>query len=1450
MTTQGITPAMLREASRKWREKPQPPRMRQTRGFGVPVEAPDIDVGGTVQEALRNAPWIISGLNRFAMERHPELVVPERALEEEPPVTLPPEYGGLPEGVRETARQQFQLREIERGREEKVSGLREEYEQLPFLKQLEYEAPFWMATMVLPSGVSLWRAAAELPTAAKVAARTAVALPAGFEKTVGLVINQTVGRVITKGWEAALSAATKRELRKIPGVKMSPGTLNNLIKAYRAAFEGNLRGQLTGWAVKRKAQIPTDVADRVVEYITSRASPKWAANQMAQALGKGEVTLKMIGNVVEDVARTAVRPAIQLLEGERGGLRLPEKKPSAVEGVTMPPEVQTEAIVRANALLETNPIPPNTLKSISTPVGEVLVRTDAQGQTLVVAQILPREGQMTASNIVLAEGKGLAGGRAVKEVIDYLQKNNIALPPREEMSPEALRLVDKTVGVTPQPTPEPLRAIPEGVAPPVEPPPPPARPPEVPSAEVPEAPPVKPPKITNPEWSEFWIETQNLGLTNKEVHQYLGVESVKEWVAKGETLQKAIEELTPKSETKNIALNKALISETGKTTDQYRRLAQNITGKKDVKDMTPNEVARFTEALERYPEKKWSPKTGQWIPQSIPKTTAIVPENYFNLEFKEPTPIRLLTSQNYYATKLGVSPLTQPLEVAKQELDLVYPAWARATEGKIKALDKAYKVTAAEKFIAFRNNKPTRASAEMAMLLNKYENLPTDMVDKLGMEKVKLFSWFRNLSRTMLNAQNEVRELLNMPLIPNRQAYYRHMAIETAKEVWQGNYSLPSDLAYWSSRVVGKRVFNPMEIPRKIPDDLLEYFSKDLGYVTKSILWTGLKEIYLSQPLKAFTAQLNVLSKGMMPFSSLSPQEMAKAEAIATLPTSLHKWVVEYVNAVIKGQQTELDASINRMITQSGIGKLFDTVLKEFGRSIGTKPVTKMAEFSGRLIINATIGTKPRQIIRNLFQAVQNIALYGVRATLRAELPAGKTLSRLLDQSLFLKTYARVEELPPSAMGKVERAWMWSYGKSAIFNARKGMKAAYYGTSPLITNKGNAKYGWASPERTYKEERGFLYPDEERNLIREMEFGAGVTQYQYISMGMPEIFRYKTLIPFTRLQSWWMNYFFKFNREAMGRFWNGHVGWDKNLRLPPSMRLNWLKYLVLGGAVLTAMGYKRSFMRDVLPHWASPAGQFAVGAYSYVTAADDRERENSKKAMFYSIQAFAPGLIDYKMYNAVWNGERPITDVFFYSEELPPDLPTWGIPFLEEEVVVKNRIKEANTEIPKFQEKLGQTIPAEDGVEEYVYDMSDLGSDIRAILRNIPPERITSAEGFPDIAVMYNQSLPMIDGYYGIPASQRQAFIKQKTPESVWTGAYLVIWGKLKVTGWVSSNSQTLALIEKLKKDYGIPSSVIPKPKTTPKVEPTPRREPPSPFRRTSQQGGGITDRMLQEALK
>jgi len=893
-----------------------------------------------------------------------------------------------------------------------------------------------------------------------------------------------------------------------------------------------------------------------------------------------------------------------------------------------------------------------------------------------------------------------------------------------------------------------------------------------------------------------------------------------------------VAEAIPENEVQMIALGKALINaETGKPTVQYRKLAQNITGKSNVGEMTPDEVASFVEALNQYPERKWSTKTGKWIAQPIPETKALVPENYFNLKFAEPTAAKYLTSQNYYATRLGLGELTQPLEVAKQELDLVFPAWSGAVDSKVKALNKAYKITASEKLIAFRNNLPTRASAEMAKLLNQYEDLPADLVVSLGKEKVELFSWFRNLNRTILNAQNKVRELLNMPPIPHRQAYFRHIATETAKEIWGGNYSLPSDLTYWSKQIVGKKVFNPMEIQRKITDDLLEYFSKDLGYVTKSMLWTGLKEIHLSQPLRAFTTQVNALSKGMMPFSSLSPEDIVRAKAISVLPDSTHKWLVDYVNINIKGQATEFDAAVNRLVTQSGIGGVFDKILKEFGRSIGTRPITKITQFSGRLVISATIGTKPRQIIRNLWQSTQNLALYGIESTLKAFLPANKNLTRLLDKSMFLKSYARYEELPTGVMAKAERAWLWAYGKSAHFNARTGMKASYHGTIDYITNPNNKRLGWSSPERTFTEPNGFLYPEEETKLLREMEFGAAATQYQYIAMGMPEIFRHKTLIPITRLQSWWMNYFFKFNREAIHRYFSGSVGWDSSLKLPWTARLNWFKYVILGGAVLTAMGYDKSFGKDVAPHWASPAGQMMVGAYNYVTASEDWQRENAKEDMFYSMRAFAPGLIDYESYKAIWSGEKPLSSLFFYGEDMPPNEPTWGIPPLEKEVDIKNQIEYANEEIPKYTEKLGQVIPAEDGVDGYTYEMSDLAPDIWATIRDIPPERITAVNGFPPIVLSYQQYQVMFETYMEQPTPRWDYRDENPTVD-----ANLFFWGYVTTLQSVEAEQ----IVRQMMGQYNIPESALPalekikSPSQTGRVIMPPTKPKPTPSPTTS----------------
>ena len=194
------------------------------------------------------------------------------------------------------------------------------------------------------------------------------------------------------------------------------------------------------------------------------------------------------------------------------------------------------------------------------------------------------------------------------------------------------------------------------------------------------------------------------------------------------------------------------------------------------------------------------------------------------------------------------------------------------------------------------------------------------------------------------------------------------------------------------------------------------------------------------------------------------------------------------------------------------------------------------------------------------------MALYGVKNTLLGYLPTSSypTLEKLKTDSLFLKSYSGFEDMPAELRGKVEKLGLAPYQWSAVSNVSQAMNTAYHWTADNIQNPTKKDLGWADPKRTYTEDKHFFYPGEEAKLLREMEYGAHTTQFQYIGMGMPEIFRYKSLAGITRLQSWWMNHWMIFHREAATRAITGHTGYDTDAKITLGDRFNYLKYLIIG----------------------------------------------------------------------------------------------------------------------------------------------------------------------------------------------------------------------------------------------------------------------------------------------
>jgi len=691
-----------------------------------------------------------------------------------------------------------------------------------------------------------------------------------------------------------------------------------------------------------------------------------------------------------------------------------------------------------------------------------------------------------------------------------------------------------------------------------------------------------------------------------------------------------------KAQALTVAKEKLFISEKGKMKPQYRRLAEAMTGKKSIRDMTQVEADNFIKALQKLPEPTY--KSGKLVPPSIPTTKDIVTEGFFEHTFKKPTPAKLLTSQSRYAELLGVKELAKPFEVGKMNLDLEY--------GKI-----SHQIDIATRKLKQSNVKPE----QMAQLLNTNEEAPAELTGK----ERDIFNYFRELTREIISRENAVRKALNLEPIKYRKAYFKHVADLMSQEVVEGKHPLPEGLKYWSEQLVGKKVFNPMEMKRKLQDDLLDYFSKDLSYVMKSMAWTGLKEIYLAQPKHFFNKILGTLSKDKSVYSNLTPREQKIYDAQMTMPASTKKWLIDYVNIVLSGRQTSLDESVNLWITDTPIKDVVNKILKPFGKHMSQRPVTNMITGFSRLPIYGVLGgINPRQLLRNKMQTLQNMALYGVKNTLLGYIPTSSypTLKKLKTDSLFKKSYSGFEDMPAKLRSKLERVGLAPYQWTALSNVSQAMNTSYHWTANKIQNPKFKKHGWADSKRTYKEDKDFFYPSEEEKLLKEMEYGAHTTQYGYIGMNMPEAFRYKSLAGITRLQSWWMNHWFVFHREAATRAFTGHAGYDPKLKITLGDRTNYLKYLIIGGVILNTLGYGRSYLIGTAPTGLPPTAQLVLGVYTLLTNLGDTPWEKRKRTQaVYQIKnaskTFIPGYLSIKDTTALLSGDKHWTKYLFYKKE-------------------------------------------------------------------------------------------------------------------------------------------------------------------------------------------------------
>jgi len=641
---------------------------------------------------------------------------------------------------------------------------------------------------------------------------------------------------------------------------------------------------------------------------------------------------------------------------------------------------------------------------------------------------------------------------------------------------------------------------------------------------------------------------------------------------------------------------------------ERRRIMKRLVGKDSMADMTQEEAQQVVDEFVEMADKK-----GEDV------TNLLTKPDFKEVAFGRFTPSR------HRARVMGVHFLVEPAIIGK----MAQTVEAENLTGQVAKMEQVINRMGGEtlksRTAARVKNQPTASVERFFHLLDQNEAAP----DTLTADESKVFNFFRTLNTSLLTRENEVRRELGQKEIPNRKAYVRHVATQAAHDMIDGRRRIPKDVEFLFKERVSKKIYNPMEFERRLTDELLDVFSRDLIKATDAMVWTATKEIHLNKPLRYFEEMMDLHRKDV--------------------PPSVRKWTEKYVKETILGHQTETDEKWDKMVAEGGIGKVLNKVLRPFGRTVGSRPLTSFMNSIGKLQVYGVLGPlRPKQLIRNKFQFLQNLMLYKPSSMIKSfAVSNDPNLEAIMEESLFLKTYGGIEDAPLTGRKALEKVWLGAFKWSAVTNAKRAMRVAYFDNLELITDKKFAKYGYADPPRTYTEEKGFLYESEKALLKDEMEFGAGLTQYHYIGLAMPEVFRSKVNTPFTRLQSWWMNYWFGFLREGATRAFTGKTATGRTI--PPSRRFGLIRYLAFAGATLNFLGYTSSFLLGTAPGLAPLAGML-LSMFKYAKTDDERRKNMAWREFMSAMKTFMPGYLSFKDFKKAMSEGGELKDLFFYEK--------------------------------------------------------------------------------------------------------------------------------------------------------------------------------------------------------
>ncbi|MHA1400054.1 MAG: hypothetical protein ACTSQE_06880 [Candidatus Heimdallarchaeaceae archaeon] len=665
---------------------------------------------------------------------------------------------------------------------------------------------------------------------------------------------------------------------------------------------------------------------------------------------------------------------------------------------------------------------------------------------------------------------------------------------------------------------------------------------------------------------------------------------------------------------------------------RYNRLIKKFSGKSSMKDMTEKEADEWIDAI------KSVSKRQPWEPPIIPMTGKVVPQEFFDIAFKEPGLAKYFTPKEYYQRALGTDKLLKPLTDAYKKSHLEQQNINRWVDDVVRRINKQGKVSRKEKIIAKTLNKPTKPVAKMRDLLDEYEWAP----EFLPKEEAKIFNEVRSFTKDILKRTNEVRARLGLAPITEIKTYITHYLDELSRQIVNKKYPFPEDVKYWTGKSIPGEVKNPTAMQRSVRKDLDVTFSKDLGKVLKAMSRYDLRDIYLSEPYSILRAELSALGD--------------------RIPATTRNEINDYLKYDIFRHPDELDQILNKSLELPT--SYLNNYLKPLNRVI-SNPIKSISNITRRAIMSGVIWGRPKLAIRNIItQKLLTTNLYPLRHYARAQFwKTDKSIMKDIRNTDFYKLSRRFEDIPEGIM-KVESLGMLPYQKSHtginyFSNVDTAMKVGYYYGDEMmkLSSDTNSKFYKYAVDYSKKHDvplKDLLWTKADK--LAEAEEAGSVTQWLYFSTDMPRVYRGHTKRMAMTLQSWWQNFFFKHYRECITRTVRGRTSRGKLIR--PSDRINWLKgtVVILGVTEAlrraTGLDYQRFlFLAGPAPTLLSPPAQVVLGMYKLMTANTEYQRMEAERQIKYSYKAFIPGSMAWRDMMEYLHGEKTMKEYLFYTEK-------------------------------------------------------------------------------------------------------------------------------------------------------------------------------------------------------